>query len=159
MQWPSADEMFDPTVLLDIKYSDAPIRVFKERVNPILQKDRKSKFIYYTNNKSTLEQNIETALLAHDLDPLIKADLVPLTGDYIKEQKLWHVVQFCKSNQSTLDELETCDEDKRPFNPKEMFATSGVANAGIDCADVIGTCRAKFMPSKNDGKQESGRAG
>jgi hypothetical protein len=89
IDWPDAAGMYDATVSLDVRYSDCAIRVFKERVFPVLKENRTFKYIWYTNNLYSVENNTENLLLAIDSDPDIKCDVVPLTGDYIKEQKMW----------------------------------------------------------------------
>ncbi len=157
--WPPALEMYQPRVNLDVVYSSTPITKFKDRIIGVLQEDRQKKFIWYTNNLYTLEQNIKNMLLAFDSNPNIMADLVPLSGDFVKEQKMWHILQFCKDNESNEPTLETCAEADRPFNPQLLMATSGSANAGIDCKFIQGVGRGEFPPSIRDLMQELGRAG
>jgi superfamily II DNA helicase RecQ len=157
--WPDAKGMYKPTVSLDLLYSDQPLRKFKERVFPVLAHNRLHKYIWYTNNLYTLEQNIKNALLEIDSSPDVKADLIRLSGADIKEQKMWHLVHYCRNNSSNIPTIDTCAEDERPLNPQLLMATSGAANAGIDCDQIHGVGRGEFPPSLRDLTQEMGRAG
>jgi hypothetical protein len=89
----------------------------------------------------------------------MKSDVVPLTGNFLKEQKMWHILQFCKDNRPNVDILETCDESERPFNPQILPATSGAGNAGIDNHGIVGVGRGEVPPDPQDASQEKGRAG
>jgi len=80
-------------------------------------------------------------------------------GTLLREQKFYHIRVFTRSNADHYDELEFATEDKRPFNPQILVATSGAANAGIDDPEVYGVTRMDFPPSLLDVQQEKGRAG
>ncbi len=157
--WPNAEGMYNPRVSIDVAYSSAPISKFKALVIPILETDRKKKFVWYTNNLYSLEQNMKNILLEFDGNPNVKADMVPLSGDLVKEQKMWHILVFCRDNSPNLVRLESSSDKDRPFNAQLLMATSGSANAGIDCQYIHGVGRGEFPPSVRDLMQELGRAG
>jgi hypothetical protein len=113
----------------------------------------------FTNNLYSLQTNIENVRSKLDAHPDIKADVVPMSGEYIKEQKMWHILQFCKANTQNEDVLRTCSEPNRPFNPQILMATSSSTNCGIDSPDVDGVFRTEIAKSVRDAFQESGRAG
>jgi hypothetical protein len=94
-----------------------------------------------------------------DTEPDIKADIVTLTGNYVKEQKRWHILQFCKDTTANVPTINECDESDRPFNPQLLFATADAGNAGIDNRFIVGAGRAEIPPSCEDASQEKGRPG
>jgi hypothetical protein len=157
--WPAAAEMYDPKVKIDVRYSETPTTIFKTLIGPILKTDRCQKFIWYSNNRFVNERDTANLSMWLDMNPDIKADVVPLTGSYLKEQKMWHILQFCKDNRNNSAVIDSCEETNRPFNPQLLTATSGAGNAGIDNDDIMGVGRGEVPPDPQDASQEKGRAG
>jgi hypothetical protein len=159
--WPSAKIMFNTTVTIDLRYTETPIMPFKKLVFPELRLNRTKKYLYFTNNKYTVKKDLANITMALDTEPLIKADVIPLTGDYIKEQKMWHLLLFAKDNASNVEQLndDSIPAESRPFNPQLLFATADSMSAGHDNKHVVGAARAEFPPTCSNVIQEKGRPG
>jgi hypothetical protein len=70
-----------------------------------------------------------------DDNPEIKSDMVrPLKGNFLKEQKIWLLMQFCANTSTNSSVLDVCEEEDRPFNPQLLLATAVVSNCGVDNA-------------------------
>jgi hypothetical protein len=157
--WPDADGMFNPIVTIDIRYTEQALSVFKKTITESLKTSRTAKYIWYTNNRFMVENHVKLMASWLDATPEIKADVVPLTGNYVKEQKKWHILTYCQDTTMNKDMIETCDEAARPFNPQILAATSDVGNAGLDNPFIVGCGRAENPPSSEDFNQEKGRPG
>jgi superfamily II DNA helicase RecQ len=157
--WPQPDEMQHRQVLLDVQYSTQALHVFKKRTRNLLKHSSLEKYILYSNTRATVDR--VSPKLCEWIDANgFKSDLLKIVGTLLREQKFYHIRVFCRSlrgNKLVFD--EGCREDKRPFNPQILVATSGAANAGIDDPEVHGVCRLEFPPSIIDVNQEKGRAG
>jgi hypothetical protein len=156
--WPSADAMHHRNVCLRVAYSTYPLSSLKKLVGPALETSRLRKYIWYANNRNTIERHTE--LLGSWIEQQgFKSDVVSVTGAQMKEQKLHHINRFAATNLPNLPGLETSNDVTQPFNPQILTAISGAANAGLDSEDVFGVGRAEFPPTLADVLQEKGRAG
>ena len=85
------------------------------------------------------------------------SDVVAVHGDMFREQKFHHTNLFVGS-----DLTHTYQHGGKSlslqFRPRLLFATSGAANAGIDCSLVRTVVRDGFPLSLLDIIQEMGRA-
>jgi hypothetical protein len=107
---------------------------------------RGEKFIVYSNRCTkieTVEQKLASFL--NLTDGFCKIDVVCLVGTLTKEQKAHYIDIFVHGSPG--------------YCPRFLHATSGAANAGIDCNDVYGVYRLGFPPSLLDWCQEKGRDG
>jgi hypothetical protein len=93
--WPGPAAMYNPIINIEVKYTEQALSLFKKAVFPVLQTDRTTKYIWYTNNRFVVDNHVKNLTLALDMEPKIKADIVTLTGNFVKEQKRWHVLTFC----------------------------------------------------------------
>jgi hypothetical protein len=82
-----------------------------------------------------------------------------MVGTLMREQKFYHIRVSTHPNSDKTDELEFVTEEKRPFNPQILVATSGAANAGIDDPEVFIIVRMDFPPSLLDVQQEKNHVG
>jgi hypothetical protein len=156
--WPSADAMHHRNVCLRVAYSTYPLSSFKKLVGPALETSRLRKYIWYANNRNTIERH--TKMLASWIDQQgFKSDVLSVTGAQMKEQTFHHINLFAAMNLPNSPGLETSNDVTQPFNPQILTATSGAANAGLDSEDVFGVGRAEFPPTLVDVLQEKGRAG
>jgi hypothetical protein len=129
--WPPPMEMKHRHVFLEVQYSNSALSVFKKKVGPRLKESTIHKFILYSNTRASVLR--VTPKLCDWIDSEgHKADLLKIVGTLLREQKFYHIRVFTRSNADHYDELEFATEDKRPFNPQILVATSGAANAGID---------------------------
>jgi superfamily II DNA/RNA helicase len=128
-------------------YTDRPYSVFQKEVGPyLLTYPAEAKFIVYSNRRTkikTVEQKLASFL--DSTDGFSKIDVVCLVGTLTKEQKAHYIDIFVNGSPG--------------YCPRFLLATSGAANAGIDCDDVFGVYRLDFPPSLLDWCQEKGRAG
>ena len=156
--WPSADAMHHQKLCLRVAYSTHPLSSFKTLVGPALETSRLRKYIWYANNRNTIERHTE--MLGSWINQQgFKSDIVSVTGAQMKEQKFHHINLFAATNLPNLPLFETSNDVTQPFNPQILTATSGAANAGLDSPDVYGVGRAEFPPTLVDVLQEKGRAG
>ncbi len=129
IDWPVAKDMFNPKVDCSFVYSNEPIQKFNGEVLPVLKTDRKKKFMWFTNNRYSLENNLKNFLAKIDADPGFKCDVIVLNGDFIKEQ-----------------------------NPQVLMLTSSTGNCGID-AKIHGAGRSEPPENIRDAMQEMGWVG
>jgi superfamily II DNA helicase RecQ len=156
--WPSADAMHHRNVCLRVAYSTYPLSSFKKLVGPALETSRLRKYIWYANNRYTIQRH--TKMLGSWINQQgFKSDVASITGAQMKEQKFHHINLFAATNLPNLPLLETSKDITQPFNPQILTATSGAANAGLNSEDVFGVGRAEFPPTLVDVLQEKGRAG
>jgi hypothetical protein len=128
-------------------YTDRPYSVFQVDVTPRLATyPPTSKFIVYSNRRTKIE-GVEEKLAAwlDSNDGNSKLAIVCLVGTLTKEQKAHYIDIFVNGSP------EYC--------ARFLLATSGAANAGIDCDNVYGVYRLDFPQSLLDISQEKGRAG
>jgi hypothetical protein len=157
--WPDAVGMYNPIVTIDIRYTEQALSVFKKTITEPLKNNRASKYIWYTNNRYMVDNHVKLLASWLDATPDIKADVVPLTGNYVKEQKRWHILKYCQDTSNNATILATCEEEDRPYNPQILAATSDVGNSGLDNRFIVGCGRAENPPSAEDFNQEKGRPG
>ena len=145
---------------IDVIYTTSALSEFKKRILPILKVDKCSKFIWLANNRYQVDKHEINLVQEFDDDPHIFADVVPLTGDFIKEQKMWHTHKFCKDNRPNLtqltDDVPACD---RPLNPQVLTATCGCAGVGLDSSAIRGVGVADLVPDASAAIQFKGRCG
>ena len=97
---------------------------------------------------------------AFDEDPDNYADIIPMTGTYIKDQKMWHVKKNCTPNQPNLPRLNSdVPSGERPLNPQVMSGTIKCMGFGIDPPNLIGVGFSEVCASSSDAIQLKGRAG
>jgi hypothetical protein len=85
-------------------------------------------------------------------------DCILIIGNMFKEQKLHAANTFIMDDQTEEVFVRGILKVLQYF-PRFLFATSGVANAGLDCAAVRSVLRDGFPPSLQDLIQEMGRCG
>jgi hypothetical protein len=105
------------------------LSAFKAKAGPCLKEDLSKKFIVYPNTLATTVECM-TPKLCHWMDDKgYKANLLKIIGTLLHEQKFYHIHIFMWSNALSINGLETCHEEKQPFNLWILTATSGSANA------------------------------
>ena len=157
--WPQPDEMQHRQVLLDVQYLTQALHVFKKRTHGLFKHSSSEKYILYSNTRATVDHVSPKLCKWIDANGF-KANLLRIVGTLLCEQNFYHICVFCRSLGNNREIFDGgCREDKRPFNPQILVATSGAANAGIDDPEVFGVCRLKFPPSIIDVNQEKGCAG
>eukprot|EP00978_Attheya_sp_CCMP212_P039282 scaffold203033_cov110-Attheya_sp.AAC.1 len=77
----------------------------------------------------------------------IDGDAIVIHGDLVSHTKFYRAKQFTGALHDGV------------LKPRVLIATSGCANAGIDCPDVYWVLRQDMPPSVLDLFQEMGRAG
>jgi superfamily II DNA helicase RecQ len=153
--WPSADAMHHRNVCLRLAYTTYPLTTLKKLVGLGLETSRLRKYIWYANNRITIERHTE--MLGSWIDHQgFKSDIVSVTGAQMKEKRFHHTNLFAAKNIPNLPLLETSNVVMQPFNLQILTATSNVTNAGLDSH---GVGRAEFPPTLVDVLQEKGRAG
>ena len=156
MLWPTTSGLSRRNVYLKVNVTEQPTKAFQSVATPRLLAMKEhyppQKFIYYSNFKKTTI-NMQAHLREYLDKKELHADVLPLHGNLLKDQKLWHTNKFVQA--VTPDYLD----DKLTPNPVILDATSASANAGIDCCDIHGVIRDGFPPSVEDLIQEHGRAG
>jgi hypothetical protein len=150
--------MHHRNVCFRVAYSTFPLSSLKKLVGPALATSQLRKYIWYANNRNTIERHTE--MLGSRIDQQgFKSDVVFVTGAQMKEEKFHHINLFAATNLPNLPLLETSNDVTEPFNPQILTATSGAANAGLDSEDVFGVGRAEFPLTLVNVLQEKGRAG
>ena len=152
--WPLAAEMQHRKVFFEVNYTTQVVKVFKNKLGPLLKRSTVHKFIIYTNTRNAVER-IKLKLCDWIDLSAYRADLLQIVGTLHREQKFYHTRVFTRSNVPNVDVLvgsETedgpaCREEDRPYNPQILVATSGAANAGLDDPEVHGVTRYDFPPS------------
>ena len=130
-----------------VSYTDRSFAAIKKDLLPRLASyPLDSKFIFYSNRRTKIEaMEAKLADLLDSKEEYSKLDIVCLVGTLTKEQKAHYINVFVNGSPA--------------FRPRFLLATSGAANAGIDCDAVYGVYRIDFPPSLIDLCQEKGRAG
>jgi hypothetical protein len=157
--WPDAAGMYNPVVTIDVRYTEQALSLFKKSITNPLKEDTTIKYIWYANNRYMVDNHLKLLHTWLDAMPDIKADVVPLTGNYVKEQKSWHIIQFCSDTTKNKALLQSADEQSRPYNPQILCATADVGNCGVDNRFIVGVGRAESASSAEDFNQEKGRSG
>ena len=158
--WGNAFMNMNRNQTIDVLYTTSPLCEFKKRILPILKVDKCAKFIWLANNRFHVDKHELNIVQAFDEDPDIFADIVPLTGDFIKEQKMWHTHKFCKDNTPNLARLtDDIPAGDRPLNPQVLTATCGCAGIGIDSRAINGVGVSDLVGDASSAIQFKGRAG
>jgi hypothetical protein len=158
--WGDAMQQMCRKQSMSVLYSTTPINEFKKFVLPQLRTNVVDKYMWLTNNRFLIEKHDVSIVQLLDEDPLVFADVVPLNGSLIKEQKMWNVIQFCKSNVPNIPKLKPeIPETERPFNPQLLNGTNRTTCAGLDSNDIVGVVNAELLGSTSEVSQLKGRAG
>ena len=124
--WPHSSLMQHRSVNILVKYSERPFTLFQQQVLPTLIANPTSKAIVYSNRRTKVERfkaKITGWLDRKSSHSHHTLDVVLLVGaSMTKEQKFFNVNLFVNGTPS--------------FKPRILAATSGAANAGIDCPNV-----------------------
>jgi superfamily II DNA helicase RecQ len=148
--WPGAFFMQHRSVSLNFKYTTQASANVKKHLKSMLEEDNSlpKKCIVYSNFRRRVQDFSQD--LAEYLDTSASTthfDIITLIGTQFREQKAKYINCFISDNTT------------EAFNPHILCATSGVGNAGIDCAYIRSVYRLDCPPSIVDICQEKGRAG
>jgi superfamily II DNA helicase RecQ len=145
--WPSAKQMVNRKVKINVHYSSKPLPLITRSLKPLIMSTPPlpNKVIVYSNQRTKIMFCAERLEDFYDNDDdLCGRDVVTLVGTLTREEKAHLINVFLDSNETNLNVL---------------CATSGVGNAGIDSPNIRAVYRLDFPPSILDISQECGRAG
>lgn len=150
VHWPSAVEMMNRNVRIDVLYTPLWYASVKKTIGVYLSDDPilPNKVMVYSNSRQrilSLVDKLEIYLDEHEKFEDI--DVLTLVGTQPREEKA-----------ATID-LFINDRTDLQLKMNILCATSGVGNAGIDCKETRAVFRIDFPPSIADLSQERGRAG
>jgi superfamily II DNA helicase RecQ len=144
--WALPDDMARRDVKVSFYLGDTVLKKMRLDLISFLKSSTTKKVILYTNTRVTankLKVSIDELMDAND----IEGDAIVIHGDLLSHTKFYRAKQF------------TGALDDGILKPRVLIATSGCANAGIDCPDVYWVLRQDMPPSILDLFQEMGRAG
>jgi len=145
-------------VFIDLLVTESPLR----RIKAVLQSITLStegntmKAVVYSNSLKRVQNMVKQCrAMLNDLQR--KGDIVVIHGALFREQKFHHTEEFVKSDSKEVANIRG-SEREISFAPRMLFATSGSANAGLDCSEITTVVRDGFPPTIQDLVQEMGRA-
>ena len=153
--WPSTKDMANRNQAFLAVYSTHGIQLIKATIKPMLLTDHHSvlgevlpnKWIFYGNTVKQIKDyasKLETFLDSNDM--LYCIDVLLIDGQMSREEKSSYLKAFLPCNGTDT-------------NFKILCATSGVANASIDCKDICYVFCVDLPSSIYNLAQEMGRAG
>ena len=152
MHWPDHHQMRHRSVSIELKYTIMIMKEIKNKCMPLLLAgctDSSKKIIIYSNMREKIINTTKQLELFLNIDDkLYLADAISIHGQLSHEEKAAYLKMFMG--------------DELPFDSADiriLLATSGVANAGIDCSEIYTAIRIEFPPSIMDICQEKGRVG
>eukprot|EP00978_Attheya_sp_CCMP212_P038157 scaffold186345_cov56-Attheya_sp.AAC.1 len=141
----SPDDMARRDVILSFFVGDSILKRMRGSLIHFLQSTLNRKAILYSNTRNTalsLKDTIDNLMDAND----INGDSIVIHGELESHTKFYRAKQFTGAHNDGV------------LTPHVLVATSGCANAGIDCGDVYWVIRQAMPPSILDLLQEMGRA-
>ncbi len=151
-EWPEHQTMRHRFVSIEFQYTNMILKEVKKKCMPLLlsrSSDVEKKMIVYSNmREKIIKMTKQLELFLNTDERLYLADAISIHGQLTHQEKAAYLKMFMGN--------------AIPFEFADiriLLATSGVANAGIDCSTIYTAIRIEFPPSIMDMCQEKGRVG